>query len=1199
MKRGILAAVAAVAVLLGLAAPAAVAPPASAADRDLIVNGTFAAGNQPWWNTNNFPYSTASGAYCSTVPAGLQQYQAIVGQHGLSIADGVTYTLTFDAWSSVPTTIRSQVQPTTNPDLVTYLNPTAALSTQRQTFTYTFTPDLAAPTVASSLQLRLGGNPASTICLDDVRLTTADVETPPPGPDELLTNTTFDTTTKPWWTSGGMPMSVSTGELCVDAGASASLWSLLVGQNSLYLPGGTRFRLSFDVRSTAAVQNAVQIGPFSNPTNIASLSQQFAVGTTPSHHSYDFTTTYSDPYVLSQLQFRVGGSSTPYTVCYDNVSLVGTAYDYVADTGPAVKVNQVGYLPEGPKEATVVTDATAPLPWTLYDGAEQVASGQTVPAGTDPSAGAAVHTLDFSDVTATGDDFTLHVADQVSDPFAIRADVYQSLRTDALRFFYTNRSGIAIDGAIAGAEYARAAGHVGVAPNQGDTAVGCQAPQDWTGGWTCAYTLDVTGGWYDAGDHGKYVVNGGIAVAQLLSTWERAVQAGTQGALGDATLAIPERGNGVPDILDEARWELDFLLKMQVPEGEDLAGMAHHKVQDETWTGLPLLPSADPKPRQLHRPSTAATLNLAAVAAQGARIFATIDPDYAATLRNASVRAYDAAQAHPALLATTQDGVDGGGAYADDDVTDEFYWAAAELYLTTGDARYLGDVEGSPLHTADVFTPGGFYWGSVAPLARMQLARFGADLPDIDQVRASVVAGADALVAQQATQPFGQPYAPEDGRYVWGSNSSVLNNQVVLGTAFDLTGAPVYARSVLEGYDYLLGRNVLGQSYVTGYGENAAENQHSRWYAHQLDPTLPHPPVGSVAGGPNSDLQDPISQVWLTGCAPQACYVDTIEAWAVNEITVNWNSALTWVASFVADLGAGEASADLAPTFTAEPQDLTVTEGDDAALRVAVEARPAADITWQQRDGDTWVDLGRAGTTLVLAQVPRSLDGTQLRAVATNGTGEPVASRAATLTVSGADTATAPPARAVLSHDNGWDTGLLDGDFHVSLHLWWGENATTFRLYQDGTLVATVPLTYRGTAAQAASVPVTGLPDGTYVYTGELSNSRGTTATAPVTVSVTQAAPGVPVLSVSPGATSHGDHTVTGHLWWGTPGTSYRLLEDGAVVAEGAPTTLGPASQRVEVPLTGRAVGSHEYVLELVNAAGTTRSAPLRVVVAP
>jgi endoglucanase len=101
--------------------------------------------------------------------------------------------------------------------------------------------------------------------------------------------------------------------------------------------------------------------------------------------------------------------------------------------------------------------------------------------------------------------------------------------------------------------------------------------------------------------------------------------------------------------------------------------------------------------------------------------------------------------------------------------------------------------------------------------------------------------------------------------------------------------------------DYVLGRNALNQSYVTGYGEVSSHNEHSRWYAHQLDPALPNPPKGSLAGGANSSIQDPYAQSKLTGCVGQFCYIDDIQSWSTNELTINWNSALAWVSSFVAD----------------------------------------------------------------------------------------------------------------------------------------------------------------------------------------------------------------------------------------------------------------------------------------------------------
>jgi endoglucanase len=311
--------------------------------------------------------------------------------------------------------------------------------------------------------------------------------------------------------------------------------------------------------------------------------------------------------------------------------------------------------------------------------------------------------------------------------------------------------------------------------------------------------------------------------------------------------------------------------------------------------------------RELHRPSTAATLNLAAVAAQGARVFRHYDRAFADRLLGAARTAWSAAHANPPLYAPAADGASGGGPYDDTDVTDETYWAAAELFITTGERRFKDAVLASPLHRADVFDVDGFDWGHVAALGRLDLATVPNHLPDRQRVRRSVAGGADALLELQGEQPWGQPYAPADNSWAWGSTSQILNNLVVMATAYDLTGDRDYRDAVVEGMDFLLGRNALNISYVTGYGDVFSQNQHSRMYARQLNAELPRPPDGFIAGGPNSSIQDPVAQALLSDCpaTPQFCYIDDIESWSTNEITINWNSTLSWVASFVADQDQG------------------------------------------------------------------------------------------------------------------------------------------------------------------------------------------------------------------------------------------------------------------------------------------------------
>ena len=566
-------------------------------------------------------------------------------------------------------------------------------------------------------------------------------------------------------------------------------------------------------------------------------------------------------------QDEAGGATTPYTLCLDNISVVGGIVPPggVRDFGSPVRVNQVGYLADGPKRATYVTTATTPLDWRLLAASnEVVSSGQTEPYGADALSGDAVQLIDFGAYRGIGTGFRLAVGDDISEPFDIGNDVYSGLRRDALAYFYNNRSGLPIEAKYVGDTYARAAGHLGIAPNQGDTSVPCSPG-------TCDYSLDVHGGWYDAGDQGKYVVNGALAAWQLLDLYEETGPG--------VPLKIPEAGNRTPDAPDEAKWELDFLLRMQAP-----SGMVHHKVHDEKWTALGTPAADDPQPRYLYPVSTAATLNLTAVGARCARVYAKWDKRFAARCLSAATTAWNAARRNPAIYAPA--GGEGGGAYDDTKVTDEFSWAAAELFATTGKASYKRFIT-TTLKAAD-----GFSWQETGGLADLAIAA-------------------------------------------------------------DLTGRATYRSAALESLDYLLGRNAINQSYVTGYGERASHNQHHRFWAHSLNPALPSPYPGSLAGGPNSHLQDPVAQRNLPGCAPATCYIDEIGSYSINEVAINWNSALAWLTAY-ADAQAPAAKLlsspiDLTSGFYVDPDSNPATwvrdhAGDSRAgsIESTIAAKPMA-----------------------------------------------------------------------------------------------------------------------------------------------------------------------------------------------------------------------------------------------------------------
>jgi endoglucanase len=409
-------------------------------------------------------------------------------------------------------------------------------------------------------------------------------------------------------------------------------------------------------------------------------------------------------------------------------------------------------------------------------------------------------------------------------------------------------------------------------------------------------------------------VSGAVSVWTLQNLYERFLYiTKSAAAVADGTMNIPERKNGVPDLLDEVRWELEFLLKMQVPAGEPNAGMVHHKIHDKAWTALGLAPHEDPMPRFLFPVSTAATLDLAAVAAQAGRIFKPIDSKFAARCISAAEKAWAAAKENPSVLAK---GAPGGGPYNDDHLDDEFYWAAAELFITTKGSAYRQFLASSPYYLKlstqmpagadDEGISASISWRQVDALGTISLALVPSALPAADQkkARGAVTEAGDAYLAVVKERGYRIPIEwGKNNKTPWGSSSALLNNLIVLALTADFTSSRKHLNAVAAGMDYLLGRNTLGQCYVTGYGSKPLKNPHHRFWAHQANSKFPSAPPGAVAGGPNSGLQDPCVKTRLQGCAPEKCFADNIESWATNEVAINWNAPLAWVLFYLDEKG--------------------------------------------------------------------------------------------------------------------------------------------------------------------------------------------------------------------------------------------------------------------------------------------------------
>jgi len=602
-----------------------------------------------------------------------------------------------------------------------------------------------------------------------------------------------------------------------------------------------------------------------------------------------------------------------------------------------ILTNQEGYFPNLDKKATLLSDASSGIAFELLDeNGNTVFSGISLPKGLDADSGDMVHILDFSDFATEGT-YTLKAeTGETSRAFRIGIlDIYSGLVYDALNYFYQNRSGIEIEEQYITSgnpsELARAAGHVS------DIA---EIQRIW--GYPTSGTQDVSGGWYDAGDHGKYVVNGGISLWLMQNQYERAHLNGTDEAYQDSAMKIPENGNGIADLLDESRYEMEWMLKMIVQDG-DYKDMAYHKVHDIKWTSLATAPSEDTMSRILIPPTTAATLNLAACGAQAYRLWKEIDPDFAEVCLTAAENAYSAAKAHPEMYASSVE-YGGGGAYGDDVVTDEFYWAACELYASTGKESYYSDLQNSDFAFAvpsDLSggeadnLPGSFDWGHTAALGSMTLLLHDEVLNAEEQqvLQSNLTETADYYLYLEENQGYGLPYqANPDGGYVWASNSFVSDNAIILAYAYDENQEAKYLNGMVGAVDYLLGRNPLDYSYVTGYGIHSVQYPHHRWWAKSLDSNYPKAPCGVLVGGANTGREDSVVKTAWDGMEipPQKAYLDDIQAYSVNECAINWNSSLAWTISYLCEqnggIQAGQASGGVQIPELPLPEDVQIPE---------------------------------------------------------------------------------------------------------------------------------------------------------------------------------------------------------------------------------------------------------------------------------
>lgn len=540
-------------------------------------------------------------------------------------------------------------------------------------------------------------------------------------------------------------------------------------------------------------------------------------------------------------------------------------------TQTELRVNQVGFEPGAAKWVALAgTSSSAQDNFSVInDSTGAVILTGTFTAAANWDAGQEnVRMGDFSSLTTPGR-YRVKV-DGVSDsaPFDIASDVNTNVAKLALKAFYYNRASTALGATYAGA-WARSAGHADTSVLVHTSAATAQRP---TG-----TSISAPKGWYDAGDYNKYIVNSGISTYTLLAAYEQ-----FPSIVAAHTVNIPETGNGMPDLINEALWNLDWMLTMQDPND----GGVYFKLTNLGFDGQ-VMPSAATNARYVVKKSTTSALNFAAVMAQASRImanFSTQRPGLSADMLAAARSAYAWAKANPNIAFTNPSGVS-TGEYGDSFFGDEFAWAAAELYMTTGESAFLNDIDFNAL-SAEV--P---YWGGTWGLALMTLSHdVNSRLSSGNRttVRNKLTTLANTLTTnwQNSAMRVGMNASEFD----WGSNSAVLNRGMMLLQAYRFSQNTNHLYAAQATMDYVLGRNGLNMSYVTGLGTRSPQRPHHR--PSDAD-GIAAPIPGWIVGGPqNRNTPDGCA---YTSTAAAKRYSDTWCSYSTNEIAINWNAPLVYM----------------------------------------------------------------------------------------------------------------------------------------------------------------------------------------------------------------------------------------------------------------------------------------------------------------
>jgi endoglucanase len=544
-----------------------------------------------------------------------------------------------------------------------------------------------------------------------------------------------------------------------------------------------------------------------------------------------------------------------------------------------IRINQVGFYRTSEKVAVVVDSSATTFAVVSTDRGDTAFAGRLGPTRSWALSGEVVRQADFSRLTKPGR-YVIDVAGVGrSPPFVVGDSALRGVARAAIEAFYFQRVSIPLP-AIFARRWSRPAGHpddsVLVHPSAASTAR------------PAGSRVASPGGWYDAGDYNKYVVNSGISTYTLLALAEHFPE-----YTAAQQLSIPERGNDLPDVIDEALWNLRWMRTMQDPSD----GGVYHKLTNPDFDGMDVTPHAARGVRYVVQKSTSATFDFAAVAAHASvvlRRYPSAPRGLADSLVREALAAWRWARAHPdsvydqARLNARYAPAINTGEYGDRGLQDELRWAASELYLATKADSFL--TAAAPLAAPELTVPS---WGSVRTLGVYSLLARRRELSPAFEpapLERRLRRLADSLLQIRQTSPYGVSMATGD--FVWGSNAVATNQGIVFVQAYLMSRDTRYLHAAVAALDYVLGRNATGYSFVTGHGTRTPQLVHHR---PSVADTVSAPVPGFLVGGPNPGRQDKCTG--YPSLLPARSYLDAVCSYASNEVAINWNAPLSYLAA--------------------------------------------------------------------------------------------------------------------------------------------------------------------------------------------------------------------------------------------------------------------------------------------------------------